>query len=174
MQNSRVSYVLLMILCAVGSRLLPHPPNFAPVLAISLFAGAFLPKAWQAVLVSLLSMVVSDAFLGFHDLAFIVYGCMAFVVFLGRFVQENPYQMKTLGFGFAGSVFFFVVTNIFVWLTSGMYPVTGEGLVACFTMALPFFQNSLLGDLFYGAILFGSMYFLNRSTLIPIPVKVSR
>lgn len=174
MQISRLSYVFLMVLCAAGSRLLPHPPNFTPVLAISLFAGAFLPKAWQALLVALFSMVLSDAFIGFHDLAIVVYVSMAAIVLLGRIVQDNPFGAKTLGVGVLGSVFFFVVTNLFVWLTSGMYPVNPEGLVACFTMAIPFFQNSILGDLFYGVVLFGSMYFFNGKTLVPAPVKVSR
>ena len=59
-------------------------------------------------------------------------------------------------------MFFFVATNLYVWLGSGMYPLTVEGLVACFTLALPFFQNQLAGVAFYSLLLFGGWALLAR------------
>ncbi len=69
---------------------------------------------------------------------------------------------KTLGLTLGSSFLFFIITNFAVWLTSGMYSLNAEGFLLCFTLAIPFFQNSLLGDLAYSGILFGAMYYLER------------
>jgi hypothetical protein len=55
-----------------------------------------------------------------------------------------------------GSVVFFIVSNFGVWLTGTMYPMTFEGLLACFSAAVPFFRNMLFGDLFFAGVLFGA------------------
>lgn len=164
MFQSRVSVAILMVIATVLSRILPHPPNFTPVLAVSLFSGAYLTDRRIALVVPILAMFVSDLYLGFHDLMPVVYGLMLVSVLYGK--QIGTSVKKSFGYTLVGSVVFFVVTNLAVWVTSGMYTLDLTGLGQCFVMALPFFQNSILGDLVYSGILFGSMAFLNRTVFV--------
>jgi hypothetical protein len=163
MFQSKYLTVILMILVAAGSRLLPHPPNFSPILAISLFAGAYLPGKRLAYLIPVLAMFLSDLVIGFHELVPLVYLCMVLFVFLGATLSKKINLPRTVTFTLGSSVFFFVTTNFAVWLTSGLYSLNVSGLIQCFTMAIPFFQNSLLGDFVFVGILFGSMAFLETS-----------
>lgn len=149
--------VYALILLAAAGRLAPHPPNFAPVLAVALFGGAMLPRrtAWT---VPLLALVASDVALGygFSWINAVVYGCFLAVVGIGWWLRSRRTWGRTLFAAFAGSVLFFLVTNFAVWLAPPfMYEHTAAGLVRCYAMALPFFRNSLAGDLFWTTCLFG-------------------
>ncbi|PJZ46595.1 DUF6580 family putative transport protein [Leptospira brenneri] len=161
MFQSRVSIAILMVIATVISRILPHPPNFTPVLAVSLFSGAYVADRRLALFVPLLAMFLSDLYIGFHDLIPVIYGFMILAVLFGKQIRSS--LTKSFGYTVVGSVVFFVLTNLAVWATSGMYSLDLSGLVTCFTLAIPFFQNSIVGDLVYSGILFGSMAFLNRT-----------
>jgi hypothetical protein len=153
-----------LVVMAALSRLLPHPPNFSPVEATALFAGAYFVDRRLAIVVPLAAMFLSDLFLGFHAGVPVVYGCMALMAWVGRGLMEKRSAARVAAFGFASAVFFFVVTNFFVWATQGIYPMTGAGLVASYTAALPFFQNSLAGVAVYSLVLFGGFALVERST----------
>ncbi|TGM26175.1 hypothetical protein EHQ82_04560 [Leptospira selangorensis] len=161
MFQSRVSVAILMVIATVISRILPHPPNFTPILAVSLFSGAYLTDRKLAIVVPILAMLVSDFYLGFHDLMPVVYGFMVLSVIFGKRIGTSV--SKSFGYTVVGSILFFIITNLAVWVTSGMYSLDLVGLRQCFVMAIPFFQNSILGDLVYSGILFGTMAFLNRT-----------
>ena len=137
-----VSFVLIAAL----TRLIPHPPNFAPITAMSLFAGAYFTKKHLAYLVPILAMVISDLFLGFYTISIFVYLSFALITWLGQ--QKNKVTPKLV---LLGSISFFVISNLGVWLL--YYPKTIEGLIACFTLAIPFFVTSLLGDVIYSIVL---------------------
>nr|WP_108975476.1 DUF6580 family putative transport protein [Leptospira ryugenii] len=165
MFSRRLFTVLFMVLVAAASRLLPHPPNFTPILAVSLFAGAYIvPRKW-AFLVPVVAMFLSDLVIGLHELLPLVYLCMMLSVFLGSHLGQKPKLTSTFGLSVLSSVFFFFVTNLAVWLTSGMYSLDWIGFISCFTLALPFFQNSIVGDLFFTGVLFGSMYVIEKTWL---------
>lgn len=166
--NSSARYLILggFILAAAFTRLLPHPwplPwNFNPITALALFGAALIPNRFAAIGVPLLAMIISDFGLellhgyGFHTLMPVVYGCFIVISLLGSFLRR--FEKKTLpalGFATAGSVFFFIVTNASVWAFGNMYPHSLSGLVLCYEAALPFFGNSLAGDLLYTGVLFG-------------------
>jgi uncharacterized protein DUF6580 len=145
-----------LILLAVVCRLIPHPPNFTPVMAVSLFGGAMLPRriAWAAPLVA---MVSSDLALGypFGWMNGVVYACFLAAVALGRWLQRRRTWTRTAAAALGGSLLFYVVTNFAVWLgSSTMYAHTPAGLASCYVAALPFFRNALAGDLFWTAALF--------------------
>jgi len=144
-----------LVLAAAASRLLPHPPNFSPIEACALFAGATLASRRTAVLVPLLALLVSDLVLGFHALLPVVYGCVALIVLAGGWLRTNATVTRIAGLGLASALGFFAVTNFFVWLTQGMYPMTLDGLVTCYVAALPFLQNQLAGVAVYSTLLFG-------------------
>ncbi|MCC6274456.1 MAG: hypothetical protein IT569_01230 [Leptospiraceae bacterium] len=160
MMNSRFFTISAMIFIAAISRILPHPPNFSPILGVSLFAGAVLSRKSEALLVPVAAMLISDLVIGFHSLMYIVYPCIILMVFMGSFIKEKLSALKILGASLTGSIVFFVVTNFFVFLTSGMYSQNFSGLVQAYTLAIPFFQNSVLGDLFFSSILFGTLHIL--------------
>lgn len=147
---------LLLILAAASARLFPHPPNVTPVMAIALVGGIYL-NARLSFFIPLLAMLLSDVVLGFHGLMVYVYGSMVATVAIGLLVRKKKNAMTVLGGSLVGSVLFFVVTNAGVWLhgTGLVYPKTIEGLLLCYTAAIPFFRNSLLGDLFFVAVLSG-------------------
>ena len=167
--------LVAMIVAAAMSRLLPHPPNFSPVEAIALFGGAyFASRAW-AVLVPLAAMLISDVVLaalngGSYSFAnyfastsfWLVYGCIAVSAVLGFGLRGKVGGAKVLGYSLLGSVLFFLATNFGAWLGSTMYPQNGAGLVAAYAAGIPFFQWTVLGTLFYSALLFGGFALLRR------------
>ena len=102
-------------------------------------------------------MCLSDLLLGFgvHRVMPFVYGSFALNVVLGRLIRDRRSPLVVGGAALAGSVLFFVITNFGVWLSSDLYPQTAEGLVVCYVAAIPFFRNTLAGDLLYACVLFG-------------------
>lgn len=152
-----VLLAVLFIIFATLMRLVPHAANFAPIAAIALFSGAVLPRRWSFI-VPILAMIVSDFFLGFYSLPIMisVYSCFLVSVFLGMWARKQKERgMSVLGASLFGSILFFVTTNFAVWAWGGMYPHTISGLIAAYTMAIPFFHNTFFGDLFYTGALFG-------------------
>lgn len=169
----RVMAVTLFIAFAAASRLLPHPPNVAPIAAMALFAGATFADTRLAVAVPLAAMFISDLFLGLHTTMPFVYGSFLMITGIGRWLrggsggvgQTSGSVMRLGGAAAASSVLFFVVTNFGVWATTPIYPKTAAGLWAAYLAGLPFFRNTLLGDLFYCAVLFGGFALIER--LVP-------
>jgi len=156
----RLLLIVGLIVAAALSRLIPHPWNFSPIEATALFAGAYFVDRRLALLVPIAAMLLSDFFLGFHGGMPMVYGCMALIAWFGRGLMQKRSALRIASFGLASAVFFFVATNFGVWVGSGMYPLTFAGLVECYTMALPFFQNTLAGVAFYSIVLFGGFALL--------------
>lgn len=141
----------------IFSRWIPHPPNFSPVLAIALFCGArYGMKTWTF-LIPIVGLFISDMVLGFHDLMFVVYASLIPMVWLGsKWNLESKATSQIfngVAVGFWASALFFFATNLAVWWTSGLYPLTQEGLSMCFVAALPFFHYSLLSTWLFQAVL---------------------
>jgi len=162
MNRARIVLLTGMILVAAASRILPHPPNFSPIAALALFGGAQFADRRLALLVPLAAMLISDLVLGLHALMPVVYGCFALVVCLGFFLRRHRRPATIAGATAVASLLFFLATNLAVWLFSGMYPMTRAGLAGCFAAALPFLQNTILGDLFFATVLFGGMALAER------------
>jgi len=152
---ARIVLLAALIAGAAALRLIPHPPNFAPIGALALFGGVCFADRRLAFLLPLAALFLSDLALGLHVLVPVVYGSFAVNVLLGRWLRRRrrliPLALATL----AGSVQFFLVTNFACWLL--WYPHTSEGLLACYVAAVPFFRNTLLGDALFVTALFGAM-----------------
>ena len=160
-----------LILIAALTRLLPHPPNFSPVEAIALFGGAYFASRLWALAVPLIAMFMSDFALGlvhggvyfdyFASAGFwLVYACIALGTMLGFVFLGKFGGTRLLGYSLLGSLLFFAVTNFGTWLGSPMYPQTGAGLAAAYAAGIPFLQWTVLGTLFYAAVLFGGFALL--------------
>jgi hypothetical protein len=173
MNPTRFVFVVGMIAAAALSRILPHPANFAPMNAIALFAGAYLSdRKGVAIIVPLLTMWISDAALqfltgwGFHADMWVIYGTIALITFISFPLAKHRNTARIGAFTLVAAIIFFILSNLIPWAMHGMYgmyPRTGAGLVACFVAALPFFQNSLIGDVVYTAILFGGFALAERT-----------
>jgi len=151
-----------IILTAALSRLIPHPPNVTPVMAMALFGGAHLGNRRLALIIPCSAMLISDAFLGFHGTMPFVYLAFLLVVCLGMWIKQKQGWSRTLAATLAGSVFFFIFTNFGVWMMGhrGMYPMTMAGLLECYAAAIPFFRSMLVANLVYTVALFGGFALL--------------
>ena len=147
--------ISLIIVLAAFTRIIPHPPYFTPIIAIVLFGGVYIRSRLLAILIPIGAMFLSDLFLGLHGTIYWVYGSLLMVGIVGIFLQNNINIKNCIASASCGSLLFYIITNFGVWLTSGYYPKNLDGLIACYTLALPFFGNTLAGSLFYCAILFG-------------------
>lgn len=155
--------ILCLVLVAGLSRLIPHPWNFTAVGAMALFSGTRMPNKLWAFLAPFLTLIWTDAVLGFHETALYVYAAVALITIIGFFTEGK--KSYIVAGSVAGSILFFALTNFGVWMIQGMYPHTLQGLSECFTMAIPFFGNQVAGDLFYTGVLF-SAYALVK-TFVP-------
>jgi hypothetical protein len=153
----RFTVLTAIILTAAGFRILPHPPNFSPIAALALFGGAQFASKRAAFLVPLAAMFLADLVLGLHALIPVIYACFALIVFLGFRIRQQRSAGGIAAAALVGSVLFFTATNFAVWAISGIYPKTIAGLTECYAAAIPFFQNTLAGDLFFTTVLFGGM-----------------
>jgi hypothetical protein len=146
----------VIILAAALSRLLPHPVNFAPIAAMALAGGVYLDKR-SALIIPLAVLVISDIIIGFHNTILFVYGSFVLIGLMGLWLKSHKKPLPILGTALLSSIIFFVITNFGVWLTGGgwFYPKTWQGLVECYTLAIPFFRNTIAGDLVYTVVLFG-------------------
>ena len=156
--QARRVLIVAVLFVALGCmlRLLPHAPNFAPIGAIALFGGLYLPRRF-ALAIPLGAMLVGDALIGFYDVRTMiaVYASFALIVGIGFLVRRNK-RVGTVVVGtLAGSCLFFLITNTAVWAFGNMYAPTLSGLIHCYFMAVPFFKNTLLSDLFYTGVLVG-------------------
>lgn len=155
--------ITFIIILAVASRFLPFPPNVAPVAAIALFGGAYFSDKRMAYLLPLGIMLISDLLIGLHGTLLFVYAAFALIVLIGFKLGKKINPLRVTGAALAGSSVFFLITNFGVWLTSPLYPLTGAGLVTCYTAAIPFFHYTILGDLFYTTVIFGGFELARRS-----------
>ena len=151
MKNTKQKIVLFIyFICFMAlSRIIPHPPNFTPVLAMAVFMPYLTRDLYTAVGVPLLAMFVSDIYIGLHPSMFWVYGSIALTTTLSQYTMSTKRTILHLGSNaILSSTMFFVITNFAVWM-GGMYPMTLSGLLLCYTMAIPFFANTLAGTIFY-------------------------
>ena len=177
--KSSFSYlVILAVLIALGvaGRLLPHPPNFTPMAAIALFAGFIFIKRYMAVVAVISTMLLCDYF-AFGSLSaswfgsksmFVVYLALLFPIVFKNLLQKKLGVLRIFGAAIASSTVFFLATNFAVWAFSPMYEKTLEGLVLCYTMAIPFFQNTVAGDLIWSGVIFGAYLVLRNYSNLQI------
>lgn len=138
---------------------IPHLANFAPIAAMALFGGVYLNKKY-ALIIPLAAMIIADIFIGFYNpwIMGSVYGSFLLIGFLGLWLKNHKTLPNIIGACLIGSVAFFLLTNLAVWaVPHSLYPHTLQGLLQSYMMGLPFFRNTLMGDLFYTGAMFGLM-----------------
>lgn len=150
--------IILFIAIAAIFRLLPHLPNVTPVTAMALFSGVYFTDKKFAFIIPICAMMLSDIFLGFSTISIFVYLAFILVGLIG--IKSKKMSITTV---LISSISFFIITNFGVWLLA--YPKTVNGLLECYTLAIPFFRNSLIGDFFFAAIMYFSFEFVSKKYL---------
>jgi hypothetical protein len=159
----RTMLIVGMILFAAIMRIVPHPWNLAPVGAMALFSGAVIRNRVMAFLFPLLAMLAGDLFVGFHILMPVVYASFLISTAIGFWARERRNAVRVGGVVLLGAIQFFLITNFGVWMFSNFYPKTLAGLMACYAAGVPFFWNTLAGDICYSALLFGGLFLAERT-----------
>lgn len=166
-RDNRTKAAAALILIAVISRLIPHPANFAPIGAVALFGGCYISNKKMAFIIPLTIMFLSDLLLqfisgnGFHPVMLWVYTSFALITLLGFYLRGKEKGQNILVSSLTGSVIFFLITNFGQWVT-GYYGYANGSLVHSYVEAIPFFSGTLLGDLFYNLLLFGSFALIRK------------
>jgi hypothetical protein len=179
--QARFGAVVFLVLAAALLRLLPHPPNFTPVAAMALFAGAKFDRARWAFVLPLFAMLLSDIALealhgyGLHRHIPVVYLCLIATAGIGILLRNRRGVIPTASASVIGSLAFFAATNFSVWALESFYAHTAQGLVACYVSALPFLWPTMIGSLAYTGLLFGGFALAERllPILAPIPTRIA-
>ncbi len=159
-----LAVALGLISLAVLARFLPHPPNFTPIAALALFSAYYLPKK-IALALPVLAMFISDIFIGFYNWPIMsaVYASFLLIGFLGLIFKRHKKWRVIGSLAVGGAVLFFLTTNFAVWAFTPWYSKDLLGLSQCFMLALPFFKNTLLGNIVYTGIFFGIFEIINQA-----------
>jgi len=162
---------LIFTALTIVSRLIDHPWNFTPLAALALFSGFILPKKY--LFLPLLAQFVSDMFIGTYtwQIMLVVYASYA-VMALSAFALRERYNFGTVVVSsFGASILFFLASNAAVWLWSGMYSVNLAGLMSSYAAGIPFFRNTMLGDLLFTGVFFGVYEFARFLAAVPMRVN---
>jgi hypothetical protein len=171
---------VILLAFAVLSRILPHPPNFTAIGAIALFGAAQLQSNWKAILIPFAALFISDLFINnvvyanYYDhftwqISPFVYLAFALILALGFFVLRGRTNTAAIvGSSLAASVIFYLFTNAMSWQIDPMYTKDFSGLIASYIAGIPFFFNTVAGDLFYCGVLFGSYVWIKERYLQPV------
>ena len=144
-----LSFLYISIILALG-RLIPHPPNFTPILAAAIFAPYIINNKWVSIAVPLTAMIIADLFIGFHPYILWVYGAIALSTLFSFALKNFGRMYIQLGMMTVfSSLIFFAITNFSVWLVWDYYPKTFDGLILCYTAGLPFLRNTILSTILY-------------------------
>jgi len=145
----KIIFIIMVLLLGVASRLIPHIPNVTPITATSIFIFAYISKKyfWIPILI----LFLSDIFMGIYDIRLMLVVYLSFIIIgsFGHFLKSKKSILKIFLVSLSGSIFFFLTTNFAVWIFSSWYDKNLYGLLDCYMLAIPFFRNMALGDLFY-------------------------
>ena len=155
MNYLKVSAGIFLVLAA--SRFIPPPPNFTSLLALSFYVPAILGIRFLPALI--ISFFITDLIIGFHGTALFTWGSVILIGLLSKFFISNT--ITRISGALIGALLFFVITNFGVW-SLGFYGYTIEGLITCYTLAIPFFGNTIVGTIIFSSII---EVFLKRKML---------
>lgn len=182
---------VILIICAVALRVVTGLAiisgttwlsNFAPLAAIALCAAAYFPGRYKFT-VPMAALLASDLILNWHYNAPLLeplmlsrYIAFALVGCIGLLLSRRASLKTLLPASIAGSVLFYVITNVTSWVTDPGYAKNAAGLIQSLTVGLPtygatptwmFFRNSLASDLFFTALFVLCMSFGRSASRLP-------
>ena len=112
----------VLIILLVCSRIIPHPPNFTPLIATAVICGVFYKNTFLTIFILIFSMFVSDIFLGFHSYMFFVYFSIILIYLILLSIKNFKSSYRNILFAcFMSSILLYIITNVAVWINSGFY-----------------------------------------------------
>ena len=159
-------FPISLVLILAFSRIIPHPPNFTPIITIAIMSGYLFRNIYLSIATLLISMLLSDAFIGFYKNMFFVYLSLIFIVYI-FYKIGNKINFKNLFlFSIFGSFIFYLISNYGVWYFGGLYEKDFNGLIKCYFLAIPFFKNTLISTIIfsYAAFFANSLHIKNYKT----------
>jgi predicted Fe-S protein YdhL (DUF1289 family) len=157
-----------LILILTLSRILPHAPNFTPVIAVAIMSGYLFSNIKHCFLIVLFSMLVTDFFLGFYNNMIFVYGSLFLITFIFYKISKKISLKNLFIYSFVGSVIFFIVSNFGVWALGSIamngipYEKSLGGLIECYFYAIPFFGNTFISTIIFSYSAFGASYIFDK------------
>ena len=142
-------FPIVLILILALSRLLPHPPNFTPIITIGIMSSYFFKNIFSSLIILLISMLLSDLFIGFYQNMVFVYLSLILITCIFFKIIKKANYSSLLIYSFFGSLLFYLISNFGVWLIGNMYEKNINGLVNCYLMAIPFFKNTLISTIIF-------------------------
>ena len=144
-----------LILILALARLIPHPPNFTPIIAVAIMSGYFFKNINLSFLTLIVAMLVSDLFIGFYENVIFVYASLLLITFVFYKISIKINFKNLFIYSFAGSLIFFILSNFGVWILGSPgvdnlpYDKNLNGLIECYIFAIPFFGNTFLSTLIF-------------------------
>ena len=166
MQNKTL-FIVSIILIGTFSRIIPHPPNFTAIGAISILGGLYFGKNYLAFLIPITAMLLSDFMLG-YQMVISVYISFLIIIPMGIKIRQNLSNFSILETSIYASILFFLITNFTSWLGNPFYPQNLSGLLMSYTAGIPFLLNTLFGNLFFCFSLFGLYEIISKKKFIYI------
>ena len=158
-------FPISLILILVFARLIPHPPNFTPIIAVAILSSCFFRNVYLSIAILLVSMLLADVVIGFYkDMLFVYISLLLIPIIFFKANSKINYKNLFI-FGFVGALIFYLVSNFGVWLVGNLYSKDIDGLVECYYLAIPFFRNTLFSTIFYSYFGLFLMMFINRFSL---------
>ena len=152
--------IIFITLILVLSRIIPHPPNFTPILAGIIFLPFIKKDLAFSIIAPLAAMLISDLIIGMHSLMLWTYAPIIFLSCLTYyFNQDSILRIGTLAV--VSPMVFFLVSNFGVWISGSSYTKDMPGLIECYFNAIPFYASSAI-SCFLFTVLF---YFLRLALL---------
>ena len=164
-KNLNLKVIILIIVLIASSRIIPHPPNFTPIISLGLYIPIIFGM-WS-IPFFILCYAITDFVIGFHELLIWTWGSLAIIGLVSKFGKS---LFSRLVMSFCAAMIFFIISNFGVWLTGSFYANNIEGLINCYTMAIPFFTNTLLSTIMF-AILIEFFVFSKYFNFIPLIKK---
>lgn len=158
----KIGIAAALVAIAAALRVVAHPWNFTPIGAMALFSGATFRQRWMKFVFPLVALFAGDVFIGLYKLMIVVYASFLISVAIGTWIGEERKLPRLASATMLGALQFFLITNFAVWASFTTYPKSVAGLVACYAAGIPFFWNSLAGDVFYVTLLFGGYALAER------------
>ena len=167
--SSHDIFPISLILLLAFSRLIPHPPNFTPIVAVAIMSGYFFKNIKLSFVVLLISMLLVDVFIGFYKHMLFVYLSLFLITFIFFKISDKVNSKNLFIFGFLGALIFFLVSNFGVWASGVFSPITNlpyeknlNGLINCYFLAIPFFTKTLISTIFFSYVAYLANYSLKK------------
>ena len=172
MKKNNIIFIGLILFAGLF-RLIPHSWNFTPLLAACIFSGYKIKPIGLAMFLPLITIFLGDIFIGFYDGMVWVYTAYIVTIAIAIFTSKSNSKQSKIGNIVFGSLSFFLISNLGVWMSGLIYPQNFEGLVACFVAAIPFYKNTIIGTVLYSGVFWGIADILEKQESTKVSVTKS-